>query len=174
MIEDQLARHGFDDVVTGLPSRSLFLDRLEHAVSRLRRRDMVAVLLIEVERTDAERREFAPRLGDELLILVGRRLELALRPGDTLARLGGDEFTILLEDLDEPNDVAAVCDRIIGELARPFDLRHRQEAYLTVSIGASFGTPGRTDAGEILRTADAALHRARVRGENRYVILGPP
>ncbi len=174
MIEDQLTRHGFDDVVTGLPSRSLFLDRLEHAISRLRRRDMVAVLLIELERTDLARRNYSERLGQELLVLVGRRLELALRPGDTLARLGGDEFTILLEDLDEPNDVAVVCERIIGELARPFELRGGEEAYLTVTIGASFGTPGRTDAGEVLRTADAALHRARVRGENRYVILGPP
>ena len=173
MIEDQLTRRGFDDVVTGLPSRSLFIDRLEHAMSRLRRRDMVAVLLIEVERSDQPDAHQADPLGDELLVLVGRRLELALRPGDTLARLGGDEFTILLEDLDEPNDVATVCERIIGELARPFELR-RQQAYLTVTIGASFGTTGRTEATEVLRTADAALHRARVRGENRYVILGPP
>ena len=134
---------------------------------------MVAVLLIEVERTDYADEDVHRRLGDELLVLVGRRLELALRPGDTLARLGGDEFTILLEDLDDPSDVATVCERIIGELARPFEVR-RHQAYLTVTIGASFGTTGRTDATDVLRSADAALHRARVRGENRYVILGPP
>ena len=173
MTEDLLTRRGFDDIVTGLPSRSLFLDRLEHAMSRLRRRDMVAVLLIEIERSDASADDAYSGLGDELLVLVGRRLELTLRPGDTLARLGGDEFTILLEDLDEPNDVATVCERIIGELARPFEWR-RHQAYVTVTIGASFGTTGRSDATEVLRTADAALHRARVRGENRYVILGPP
>lgn len=173
MVEEQLTRHGFDDVVTGLPSRSLFLDRLEHAVSRVRRRDMVGVLLIDLERADG--RAHGPRpLGDELLVMVGRRLELTLRPGDTLARLGGDEFTILLEDLDEVNDVATICERVIGELARPFVLRRGEEAYVTVTIGASFGTTGRTDAGEILRSADAALHRARIRGENRYVLLAPP
>ena len=172
MVEDQLSRHAFDDVLTGLPSRSLFLDRLDHAVSRLRRRDMLAVLLMELVRTDLHGR-YSWGLSDELLVLVSRRLELCVRPGDTLARLGGNDFIILLEDLDEPSDVAAVAERLLSELARPFDLG-AEHAYVGVSIGIGFGTPGRIEAGELLTQADLALHRARVKGENRYVILGPP
>ena len=176
MSDEALTRHGFHDPLTGLPNRLLFLDRLEHALQRLRRRDLVAVLFLQLARDDGLDDE-APMqpLGDELLIAAGKRLEICLRPADTLTRLGGDEFAVLLDEIEGPVDAAGIAERLITELQRPFPFGESDDSaeYLSVSIGMAFGTPGKTHPGDVLRQADAALYRAREKGENRFAIFGP-
>ena len=170
MVEDQLTRHALHDPLTGLPTRSLFLDRLDHAVSRLRKREMVAVVFIELEGLDTTRLAYGRTCADDLLVQVGRRMELCMRAGDTLARLTGDEFTLLLEDLDEPTDVAAIAERLIMDLGRPFSVSGH-DLSVSASVGVAFGAPGVTSAGDLLRQADVALYRAKAKGANRFVVL---
>ena len=170
MVEEQLTRNGLHDPVTGLPTRSLFLDRLDHAVSRLRRREMVAVVFLQLEGLETIGLAYGRQCADELLVHVGRRLEVCLRSGDTLARLTGDEFTLLLEDLDEPTDVAAIAERMILDLSRPFGVSGH-ELSISANVGVSFGAPGVTTPGDLLRQADLALYRAKAKGANRFVVL---
>ena len=170
LVENQLTRHGLHDPLTGLPTRSLFVDRLDHAVSRLRQRTMVAIMIVELENLENLRLAYGRGWVDQLLVHVGRRLELSLRSGDTLAKLSGDEFTLLLEDLDEPGDVSAIAHRLIADLCRPFTVEGR-EAVVSASVGVSFGAPGITTSGELLKHADTALYRAKAKGANRFVIV---
>ena len=176
MFDEALTRHGFHDPLTGLANRLLFPDRLEHALQRRRRRGLVAVLFGELARDEGPDDD-APRrpLGDDLLISAGKRLEVCLRPADTVARLGGDEFAVLLDEVDGPVDAAGIAERLIIDLQRPFQRDESEESaeYLNVSIGMAFGTPGKTHPGDVLRQADAALYRAREKGENRFAIFGP-
>ena len=170
MVEDQLTRHALHDPLTGLPSRSLFLDRLDHAVSRLRRREMVAVVFVELEGVESISLAYGRAVADQLLVQVGRRLEHCMRTGDTLARLAGNEFTLLLEDLDEATDAVTIAERVIADVSRPFP-SGAHEVVVSASVGVAFGAPGITSAGDLLRQADVALYRAKAKGANRFVVL---
>jgi len=97
---------------------------------------------------------------------------MCMRAGDTLARLAGDEFTLLLEDLDEPTDVAAIAERLIMDLGRPFSV-FGHELWVSANVGVAFGAPGVTVAGDLLRQADVALYRAKAKGANRFVVPPP-
>ncbi len=170
MVEDSLTRHALHDPLTGLPARSLFLDRLEHAVSRLRRREMIAVVFVELEGVESVALAYGRNVADQLLVRAGRRLEHCMRSGDTLARLAGNEFTLLLEDLDEASDAVTIAERVIADVSRPISAGPH-EVVVSASVGVSFGAPGVTSAGDLLRQADVALYRAKANGANRFVVL---
>jgi diguanylate cyclase (GGDEF)-like protein len=158
------------DSLTGLPNRSLFLDRMRHALARAERADApVAVLFCDLDGFKTVNDSLGHRTGDRLLILVAERLAECLRPGDTIARLGGDEFAVLLEELHEPGDAARAAQRLLDALEAPFELRER-EFYVSASIGIAAGNE---DAETLLRDADLAMYRAKSRGKGRYAVYEP-
>ena len=149
----------FHDALTGLPNRSLFLDRLEHALARVARGGRpVAVLFFDLDGFKTVNDSLGHAAGDELLRLVGERLGERLRPADTVARLGGDEFAVLLEELGEPGDAARAAARVL----EPRVARSRSRGASSSSAPASGSPrPPGADADELLRNADLAMYRAK-------------
>ncbi|MGB9640420.1 MAG: EAL domain-containing protein [Anaerolineales bacterium] len=173
LAEDQLSHNAFHDALTGLPNRILFTDRLTHALNRASRRkdnQWFAVLFLDLDHFKTVNDTLGHMLGDQLLIMVAKRLEDSLRAADTIARFGGDEFVFLLEDLDETNDVIQVAERILKDLSAPFNLAGH-EVNVSASIGIVLNSSGYEKAEEILRDADIAMYRAKNLGRNRYVIF---
>ena len=173
LAEDQLSHNAFHDALTGLPNRVLFTDRLTHALNRASRRkdnQWFAVLFLDLDHFKTVNDTLGHMLGDQLLIMVAKRLQDSLRAADTIARFGGDEFVFLLEDLDETNDVIQVAERILMDLSAPFNLAGH-EVNVSASIGIVLSSSGYEKAEEILRDADIAMYRAKNLGRNRYVIF---
>ncbi|MEA2295111.1 MAG: hypothetical protein QOE86_2750 [Solirubrobacteraceae bacterium] len=170
--ERQLQHDALHDALTGLPNRVLFLDRLQHAMRRDLRRsgaEATAVLFLDLDRFKIVNDSLGHLVGDRLLVEVARRLEDALRPGDTVARLGGDEFTVLLEDLTDRYEAGVVADRMLATLNAPFEFEDR-ELYLSASIGIAMAVPGATPD-EVIRDADAAMYRAKAEGKGRHAMF---
>lgn len=160
-----LAHH---DVLTGLPNRALFLERLGHAVSRRQwtRRPM-AVIFLDLDRFKYVNDTLGHDTGDGALQIAAQRLSSCIRDGDTVARLGGDEFTILLEDLSSANDVPLVARKILDALALPFTVGGA-EFFITTSIGITVYPDDAQDALSLLRNADSAMYRAKEVGRNNF------
>jgi diguanylate cyclase (GGDEF)-like protein/PAS domain S-box-containing protein len=172
-LEDQLKHQAFHDPLTGLPNRVLFMDRLDHALTRRGRRGTsVAVLFLDLDNFKVVNDSLGHRTGDQLLVHVADRLQLCLRPEDTIARIGGDEMAVLLEDIENAEEVAEVASRIQQRLRSPVRLENR-EVFTTVSIGIALSTPEHDHPGQLLRDADVALYRAKAQGKARYAIFDP-
>jgi diguanylate cyclase (GGDEF)-like protein/PAS domain S-box-containing protein len=174
--EEQLERQAFYDLLTQLPNRRLFLNRLGHVFARSRRVDaeklLFAVVYLDVDRFKGINDGLGHQAGDELLIQIARRLEKCVRPSDTLARLGGDEFTVLLEDIHGVDDAAGVADRIHKAMTAPFDLSGTT-IHSSVSLGIAFSGTGYERPDDILRDADTAMYRAKANGRSRYEVFEP-
>jgi diguanylate cyclase (GGDEF)-like protein/PAS domain S-box-containing protein len=173
--EEQLLHEAFHDVLTGLPNRTLFMDRVTHAIAIAKRLEdsFFAVLFVDLDRFKVINDSLGHTVGDELLISLGRRLEECLRPGDTIARLGGDEFAILLENTGNTENAAIISERIQNKLATPFNIAG-QEIFTTASIGIALSSPGydNQDSPEkLLRDADTAMYQAKALGRANYVIF---
>ncbi len=169
----RLQHDAFHDVLTGLPNRALFKDRLAQAVEREKRRpeNGFAVLFLDFDRFKVVNDSLGHEAGDTLLIALGERLTGCVRPGDTVARLGGDEFTLLLEDLKQSSGEAVkTAERIQQALKRPFQLAG-QALTLTVSIGIVPSRLGYHSAEEVLRDADLAMYDAKKRGRAGYQLF---
>jgi diguanylate cyclase (GGDEF)-like protein/PAS domain S-box-containing protein len=172
-MEEQLQHQAFHDPLTGLPNRALFIDRLEHALTRANRRgSKVAVLFMDLDNFKIINDSLGHKAGDQLLIAVAERLKAPLRPEDTAARLGGDEFTILVEDISSVGDVARIAVRIAEILQPPFALGE-QEVFATVSTGIALNSPAHEKPADLLRHADMAMYRAKRRGKARYEVFEP-
>lgn len=171
-IQADLSRQTLHDSLTGLPNRSLFLDRVNLALSRLGRRSgLVAILFIDLDRFKAVNDTLGHQAGDELLKGVARRLQAHLRPGDTAARFGGDEFTVLCDDIDDQLTVREIAERISAAMVTPFALV-QSEVRVTVSIGVAVsGAHG--DTADLLRRADGAMYRAKQRASRYEFSDGP-
>jgi diguanylate cyclase (GGDEF)-like protein/PAS domain S-box-containing protein len=172
--ENRLAHESMHDPLTGLPNRLLFLDRLELAIARGKRtRAGVAVLFLDLDRFKNVNDSLGHDAGDELLVVVARRLESVLRPGDTVARFGGDEFTILCEDLPHASArerALEIAQRLLTAVARPFVVR-KAETFVGVSIGIALTSSGDELADELLRDADAAMYHAKDAGRGRVEVF---
>lgn len=172
-LEKQLAHQALHDALTGLPNRSLFVDRLEQALARAdRHRGKIAVLFLDVDNFKVVNDSLGHEAGDKLLIEMSRRLRACIRPGDTVARLGGDEFTILLEEVYDLSDAVRVAERIAEELQAPFDLEG-QEVFATASIGIALGDLAQSRPANLLRDADLAMYRAKDTGRAHYEVFEP-
>ncbi|CAN5289291.1 hypothetical protein BH23ACT9_BH23ACT9_06340 [soil metagenome] len=164
---DQSRSSAVHDALTGLPNRTLLLERLEHAVERSRRSGrFTGILFADLDGFKAINDHYGHGAGDELLIGVAERLSLLLRPGDTLARLSGDEFVILCEDLVDPMEADAIAERLVDAVATPFALTEA-EVQISASVGIALarGEGGRGD--ELLRAADTAMYQAKRKGGGR-------
>ncbi len=171
--ERELEHQVLHDGLTGLPNRSLFQDRLEHALERADREGTeVAVLFLDVDRFKAVNDSLGHAAGDEVLRTVAARLEDTLRGDDTVARLGGDEFAVLLEHVDALSDIEAATDRIRGAFETPFRV-DGNEFTLDASVGAarSGAVDGRPE--ELVRLADAAMYRVKEPGSTRFHMFDP-
>jgi diguanylate cyclase (GGDEF)-like protein/PAS domain S-box-containing protein len=170
--EERLVHDVFHDALTGLPNRSLFMDRLGLALERSKRRreQVFAVLFLDLDSFKTVNDSLGHMIGDQLLIEVARRLKACLRTTDTVARLGGDEFTILLEDLNVESEALRIVDRFQRELARAFKFGIH-DLSITASIGVVSNCAGYETAEEILRDADAAMYRAKSMGKAGYEVV---
>jgi diguanylate cyclase (GGDEF)-like protein len=156
------------DPLTGLPNRTLMLERLEHAFLRGRRsRKETALFFVDLDNFKAVNDTHGHAVGDELLIAVGDRLRKTLRPGDTLARFSGDEFVILCEDLDDRARPDTIRDRVQAVMEPPFVLSVGELA-VTASVGSAVTARGDEAPAQLLHDADLAMYdtKRRVRGSS--------
>jgi diguanylate cyclase (GGDEF)-like protein/PAS domain S-box-containing protein len=169
--EDQLAWRATHDALTGLPNRSLFLDRLEMTLARLGREPaLAAVLVLDLDHFKEVAERFGDDAVDRLLVAVAGRLRSILRPSDTVARFGSDEFAVLCPDLDHERDAVRLAERMTAGLATPFAVGG-QEIVISASIGIAL-TGSRTRRAEsLLSDADTALQRAKHRGGGIYELF---
>lgn len=172
LVEQQLLHDAFHDALTGLPNRALFMDRLGHAVERVKRHkdSLFAVVFIDLDRFKVVNDSLGHLCGDQLLIAFVQRLQHCLRAGDTIARLGGDEFTIILEEIEDISVATAVAERIQSFLTLPFSLSGH-EVFITASIGIVLSTTGFEQLEDLLRDADTAMYRAKAQGKACYQVF---
>ena len=174
-VESKLQHDAMHDVLTGLPNRALFLDRLKLALSRRdRHRERgCAVMFLDLDRFKALNDTLGHAAGDMLLVAVADRLRAVLRPEDTAARLGGDEFAVVVENLPSVKELETVTERVLDELSRPFDiLGHRVQTQ--ASIGAAVASEGHDRPELLIRDADLAMYRAKQEGGHRFAIYDAP
>jgi diguanylate cyclase (GGDEF)-like protein/PAS domain S-box-containing protein len=163
--QKRLFHNAFHDVLTGLPNRALFMDRLKHSFDRAKQCEdyMFAVLFLDLDRFKVINDSLGHHRGDQLLVAIARRLEESLRPGDTIARLGGDEFAIILDHLKDVSDATSAAERIQKDLEEPFSLSGH-EVFASASIGIALSTMPFDLPEDILRSADSAMYRAKDHG----------
>ena len=159
--QEALEYAAHNDVLTGLPNRYVFDDRLEQALAQGRRsRQGVAVMFLDLDNFKYVNDTYGHAFGDRLIKAVAARLSAELREIDTLARWGGDEFMLLFPGLDTTTEVAAVAERLLERLRQPFELAGL-EIRTGASIGVSSYTDGPTSAEDLIKNADIALYRAK-------------
>lgn len=178
--ENRILTLAYYDDLTGLPNRVLFLDRLNFCIANARRREaLVAVLICDLDNFKRINDTLGHEAGDLLVREVGERISACVRENDavgrldeghnknTVARQGGDEFTLLLGEIRNIHDAARVAQRILGSLARPFDLRGH-EVFVSASIGIAIFPQDGVDADTLVKNGDAAMYHAKDRGKNNY------
>jgi diguanylate cyclase (GGDEF)-like protein len=166
-------RHAaFHDSLTGLPNRSLFTEHLQLALGRAHQNEeyRFCVLFLDLDRFKNINDSLGHPCGDQLLIMVARRLETCVRQTDVVARFGGDEFAILLDSLNDPAIAMNVAEKVLHTLSAPFRLANH-EAITTASIGVAISSVNYKEAEDIIRDADTAMYRAKESGKARYEIF---
>ncbi|MDN3638238.1 EAL domain-containing protein [Simiduia curdlanivorans] len=171
-IEKKLEFDAFHDVLTKLPNRMLFMDRLAQLIGKGNREDkfQFAVLFLDLDRFKVINDSLGHLAGDKLLQQVGVRLTKLVRPQDTVARLGGDEFCLLLDDVQGLNFAELVAKRICEDLTKPFVVLGN-EVFTSTSIGVAYSALGYERAEDMLRDADAAMYQAKLLGKRQYAVF---
>ena len=165
----QIEHAAYHDLLTGLPNRVLLADRLQQAMVHARRRqDLLGVACLDLDAFKPINDRFGHEVGDQLLVKVARRMQQALRDGDTVARLGGDEFALVLVGLKDVECCRPVLRRLLDAVAEPIEYEgHRLR--VSASLGVSFYPQSdAADADQLLREADQAMYQAKLGGRNRY------
>jgi len=169
-LEDQLRHQAFHDPLTQLANRSLFSDRLSHALERHARAGMtLAVLFIDLDEFKQVNDRLGHEVGDQVMSAVGQRLSGALRTEDTAARLGGDEFAVLLEGADARQAVA-VAERILTAFRQPLAIAG-ETMTLGLSLGIAVSRATTRSGSDLLRNADLAMYMAKMTGRSRYEVF---
>ena len=167
-LEKRLDYLAYHDTLTDLPNRTLFIDRLNHAIKRVRRDNtLLALLIFDLDQFKTINDSLGHHTGDLLLQATGHRLRNAVRSDDTVARLGGDEFTILLENIKHIDAVEEVAKKILSEIPRPFEI-DRNRLYVSASIGIVIYPISDEDVDDLLRAADTAMYHAKAAGRNCF------
>ncbi|MGZ5037005.1 MAG: putative bifunctional diguanylate cyclase/phosphodiesterase [Usitatibacter sp.] len=172
-MQEDMRRKAMHDQLTGLPNRSMFLESLDRAVRKARRRQgRFSVLFVDLDHFKEVNDSLGHSAGDQLLQSISERLTNAVRQSDLVARMGGDEFVVLIEEHRGPEEVMIVAQKILTYLDRPVLLDWRE-----VQVSASVGIASFPDDGEDLETivkhADAAMYQAKERGRNNFQFYSP-
>ncbi|WP_029456693.1 EAL domain-containing protein [Solidesulfovibrio alcoholivorans] len=172
LLESQLAHMAFHDPLTGLPNRSLCLDRIRQAIERSKRRDnyQYAVIFLDLDRFKVINDSLGHHMGDRLLEGVAKRLRECVRGLDTVARLGGDEFVVLLEETGSYREIIRIVKRIRVAIGEVFTLCEH-DVHVTCSMGIVISPCLYEKPEELLRNANIALHRAKGEGRNRFKVF---
>ncbi len=196
LTEARLLYEALHDTLTGLPNRTLFMERLEHSIKEANKQGKhdFAVLFLDLDRFKNINDSLGHLIGDQLLTKIAKRLESCIAPLDavtrlgngeitdlfhdmhyfapldTISRFGGDEFAILLHNITETKHATTVAERILEALERPFRVQEH-EVFSSASIGIAFSSPIYTRPEEMLRDADTAMYRAKAQGRARYEIF---
>ncbi|WP_317201372.1 EAL domain-containing protein [Janthinobacterium sp.] len=156
------------DALTGLPNRVLLADRLQHALAQSQRRGQsLALVYLDLDGFKAINDLHGHQVGDALLVTLARRMQAALREGDTIARIGGDEFVAVLVDLERPQDCEPVLARLLQAAAAPVPAEG-QQLRVSASIGVTLSPRDGAEADLLMRQADQAMYLAKKSGKNRY------
>jgi diguanylate cyclase (GGDEF)-like protein len=174
--EEELAFMATHDALTGLPNRTLILDRVEQMLARSQRNQTpVAALFVDLDNFKSINDTLGHGAGDELLQAVAARLGGVIRNSDALGRLGGDEFVVISEDITIDAGPELIAERMLEALKHPFKLGADKETEtrvtVTASIGIAAGAGDRSNAEELLRDADVAMYRAKWDGKNGFVVF---
>lgn len=171
--QEALEHQAQHDALTGMPNRVLLNDRLQMALTRIKRQDKkVALLFLDLDNFKHVNDGFGHTAGDNLLIELSQRLQGQLRVGDTLARQGGDEFLILLAEVENVDDASLIAMRLLESLQQPF--YHQDiEYYVTASIGVTIAPNDGTHADVLIKNADMAMYRAKKLGRNNFQYFTP-
>ena len=169
-LEAELTRQALHDSLTGLPNRTLFLDRLAHALTRSERsHNPITVLVLDLDNFNRFNDSLGHAAGDRLLASVAERLRDTIRPADSIARLGGDEFAVLLEDTPLTDGIR-IAQRLGHALDRPFVTAGRH-VVAQASVGVACGVGGAQTGDELLTNADLAMYLAKGQGKARYALF---
>ena len=166
--QEQVEYQAYHDVLTGLPNRLLFRDRISVALAHARRsRRAVAVMFLDLDQFKLVNDTLGHTVGDGLLQAAAERLVRCVRADDTVARMGGDEFTILLSDLPDARAASTVAQKILDSISQPIEV-DGHELFITTSVGISIFPDDGMDPETLLKNADRAMYRAKEAGRNNY------
>jgi diguanylate cyclase (GGDEF)-like protein len=170
--EEELGFLATHDALTGLPNRTLILDRVEQMLARsARSQTPVAALFIDLDNFKSINDTLGHAVGDELLQAVAERLSGVTRDADALGRLGGDEFVVISEELSLSVGPELIAERLLDALKHPFNLGEDKTIRVTVTASIGIAAGDRISAEDLLRDADIAMYRAKWDGRNRYVVF---
>jgi diguanylate cyclase (GGDEF)-like protein len=170
--EEELSFLATHDPLTGLPNRTLILDRVQQMLARsARNQTTVAALFIDLDNFKSINDTLGHGVGDELLQAVAARLGGVVRDADALGRLGGDEFVVISEELSLAVGPELIAERLLDALGQPFKLGANDEIHVTVTASIGIAAGDRISAEELLRDADIAMYRAKWDGKYRYVVF---
>ncbi|HET6872321.1 MAG TPA: sensor domain-containing diguanylate cyclase [Sporolactobacillaceae bacterium] len=168
MYEEKLAHMAFHDMLTDLPNRRLFKDRLDHSLKEAKRYERkMAVVYMDIDNFKEINDTHGHDVGDELLKLFAKKVKESLRESDTVSRLGGDEFTILLPEIQREKDAVDFATRIIGSLQEPWVIGS-QSFKTTSSLGIAFYPKDGVTSHELMKNSDIALYQAKNEGKNTF------
>ena len=167
----QLRQQALTDGLTGLPNRTLLVDRLDHALAKRRDKTVVGLLYLDIDDFKDVNDELGHVAGDELLREAARRIRARLRDYDTVARVGGDELIVLVEDIAPP-EIEIVADRVCAAFATEFEL-NGQARHVTASVGAALAFDNTVTAVELVDEADAAMYDVKRKGGGKWALSHP-
>ncbi|BAF71517.1 putative bifunctional diguanylate cyclase/phosphodiesterase [Sulfurovum sp. NBC37-1] len=166
--KDAYKKLAYYDILTKLPNRVLFYDRLKHSIDKSKRNNTkLAVLFLDLDNFKEINDSLGHHVGDNVLKILATRLQKRLRKSDTLARLGGDEFTLLLEDLEDLSNIGEISQSLIQVISKPIKIKEHT-LYVTVSLGISIYPDDGQDTESLLKCADAAMYSAKNEGCNLF------
>lgn len=171
-VQSQLLQMAFYDCLTGLPNRSLFVERLEQEIKQTNCDSsyLFAVLFLDCDRFKVINDSLGHLIGDELLIAIAQRLKDCLKQTETIARLGGDEFAVLMSNVPHLDEAIQLAQMLLDVFAYPFQIRCWQ-VFTGASIGIVLGHAGYTQSEHVLRDADTAMYRAKALGKSQYQVF---
>jgi diguanylate cyclase (GGDEF)-like protein/PAS domain S-box-containing protein len=173
-VENQLRHAALHDALTGLPNRSVLMERLAEVIERSQddAQEQSALLFLDLDQFKVINDSLGHLTGDQLLVWVANKLSQVVRTTDIVARISGDEFVILLENLDHPDQATYVAQRVLEDLKKPF-LMEQREIFITSSIGIVLDFSPYQTAEDLVRDADIAMYQAKASGRANYAVFDP-